>query len=198
MEGALKKKTKNLSTKKVQYQQELRRYLKARKEKMNKPIKVSIVSKKNKPNVRLNTTGAEPNVVVSTPSTMQNSTASLVNSDGEVEEQFEIDQASESGSFKSPESPAVKFYRYVMKNPRNFGLSVDGKVIRGQKEVASSHLPDIIEHIFNGGGPGTSTPPGFKTFYNKVVHDKFLKELKGAHNITVTPKRGQFNPERWR
>jgi hypothetical protein len=193
MDKAINNKSKNLSTKNINYQQNLRRYLKARKEQINKPIKAEL---SNGQKVVLNKNKEDK------------TTMAVMNDTGDLEEEMEIDSPEINNKEDNDETPKAgrlqssvdKFLDYLMNAPEKFGISQGGKVLRGDIPIKTSDIGEIVYHLFNK-GPGTASPPGFKYFAPKISKDPFFKRLIiEEQKYKETPRRSQsssFIPSKW-
>ena len=207
---------KNLSAKNINYQQELRRYLKARKEIKEKP-KTAVLGDGTK--------------IILKPADDKNLRKRgrrleglLIDDDGNaVEEIFEkksrysgishpssqeftpsnkmMRQGTSSSQYQSPlDYPlaiahipeARKLFEKIMSDPEKYGLNSDGtKVMKGKKPIKSSDIGQTILFLFQG-GPGYPSPPGADALRVKLINTPFYKPL-----INDYKNRTPFRPKKW-
>jgi hypothetical protein len=232
LKKSLNRRQKNLSTKKVNYQQDLRRYLKARKEIKDRPMKVKLENGANllaKPStddksvdaILIDSTGDLDDTAIysehdgnrSRRDSIHSSNRSRRDSLHSSNRSRRDSIASVESNYKTPESsgktakdyPAnllnkpegKSLYDYLMADPDKFGLTKDGKVMRGRTLVKSSNIGEIIEHLIKSNTIGSASPPGTNAIRSKLANDEFYKNLRETIRTGQTPRRSVFNPKRW-
>jgi hypothetical protein len=192
-EKALNKKTKNLSTKNINYQQTFRRYLKARKEDENKPVKAKLL---NGINV----------IAKNTPTKTQ---IAVVNEEGEIEDGL-INESPDFSTVKStdystatensptpkafPNLTARKLYEYLMKSPQKFKLTTSGRILRGKTPLKTANIRDIVLYMFE---PKSQVPPaGYKLIITKLINDPYITQLIQSEAIKIPQVHNESTPRR--
>lgn len=213
---------KNLSSKNINYQQELRRYLKVRKEMKEKPREAVLADGSKVIAKPIDDAGVHFSNRKRRGKT-QDIHALLVGDDGEVKDDIaekkgrasgiekptnvEMTYAAEKPTSSKSNAPvnltypreiasipeAKMFYDYLLKNPKAYGITDDGqKIIKGKKAIESSSVGAILEHLFNGGGPGSVEPTGTAQLLNKISSNQRYKQL-----LTEYKRKLKFIPSKW-
>ena len=191
----IKKHKSNPSTKNILYNQELRRYLKLKKEADDKPFKVEL-----KNGAKILTKNQSPTFVTSTPiQTRRNFRGLLQTDDPNLDETVvEFSENPEnysttaegSNSFISPKYERVeKMLNIISKNPEKFNIS-DGQILKGHKPITGSNVVKSVDRILNRNTDNMPSPPGTTTLQNKILKDP---EAFALFKQTPPPK---VNPRR--
>jgi len=190
-------KSKNISAKNTDYNQELRRYLRFRKEMREKPIKVKLSN------------GA--NVIVKGSNGQNDSfenhrevESALLNDDGDLEATnspyleshrlFETPKIRNSRLKKTTSELSSNdkkdiLLRYLYANAESLGITQKGEVLRsmGGVPMKTSSLEAIVERLLDPARPGSSSPPG-----TNILRGRLTKDLKYNQLINKLKEAGQY------
>jgi hypothetical protein len=193
-----KGKVKDVRQKKGKYTRNLRRFLKLRKEKMDKPIKVSIKNSKLliKPNTgevaQLDDLGEVENIgqiesplAHSTPSSFR--TADGQNSSSLNESSFNGTQRqkklNKSQNKKAIAQKIQDFITYVLNNAEKFSVTPEGFVIgNNNKIIKNSNLTETARRLIDPLSNVNFSPPGTRKLRSLVLKDNYLKQLLNKTN----------------
>lgn len=229
-EKALKKRRRNLSTKNLLYQQELRRYLKARKKLQGKPVHVKFNDRnifikpsadKSKTNVGIMTESGDvmEEEIFKTPTKIYEGTLKQEKEEKEGIFSDTPKRPTQEEEERIPLSHYPKIlFQHVMGNKETYGISEEGKLMRGSLKLKTAEVDDIINHFFNK-KPGTASPPGYKTLEPKLLRDPNVKHFldqyklqekdekvsrktsssyqRGKGNVRRSPAGLLFRPSKW-
>jgi hypothetical protein len=195
-----KGKLKDVRQKKGKYTRDLRRFLKLRKEKMDKPIKVSIKNSKLliKPNTgevaQLNDVGDIENIgqigsplAHSTPTGSSFRTADDENNSSFNESSFNgtkrQKKMNKSQNKKAIAQKIQAFITYVLNNAEKFNVTPEGFVIgNNNKIIKNSNLAETVRRLIDPLSNVNFSPPGTRKLRGLVSKDNYLKQLMNKTN----------------
>ena len=193
LEKAKKSRTKNLSAKNIMYNQELRRYLKTKKEEDEKPIKVELsngikgIVKKSTP---ANLTGGRNRILsLSSQNTFDHESDEYVDADEELFDDTEVKQ--DEDATPAPGRSDTRYERLVeiiRQNPAKFGVRRN-KILNTKNMVTVTDFKHALKHYLQpydyAYSPGT--PEGGKLLISRLQKDPETKAILNERDIKVTP-----------
>jgi len=195
-----KGKSKNVSAKNTAYNQELRRYLRFRKEMNEKPIKVKLSNGANvvvkgangqddtqmesallNENGDLETTlapNSEPSRIFAASSGIKANPYETPKSSRRLSSRIEKKKKSTKSELPSLKNKQL-LLRYLYANSEKLGLTKKGQVLRriGGLPIKTSNLELIVEHLLDASGPGSSSPPGTSILRSRLAKDLTFNKL---------------------
>jgi hypothetical protein len=175
---------KNLSSKNVQYNQELRRFLKQRREEKEKPVKVKLTNGLNiitKPNASNN--GAQ-SAIVDENGDLDSIEDDSFHSVGDSESEYKTPRHSRREKFNKEKFNTEKkniLLNYLLDNKEKFGITERGQVMRtgSGNPVKGAVLGEIVERIVDP-SLGSVSPPGTGNLRGKIQKDRYIIKLLGT------------------
>lgn len=220
-----RKKIKNLSKKNVLYNQQLRRYLRTRKEAKDRPIKLKLADG----DVKLLKAAKNAQEPVKLAAVNENGDVQPVKVEEEIPgARFSVSSEEVFGSptgpgpsFETEKSP-VKLRRHIvqattkkdqdvlksaallqviMSNPRKFGVSEEGEIINPNtgNPLKNSNLKWGVSRLVNPTMQNAPSPPGFSSLKRAVLNDpKASKYVSETYQIGRGKKIKEFLPAKWK
>ncbi|KAL3075976.1 hypothetical protein niasHT_037229 [Heterodera trifolii] len=207
LETVKRKRATNVSERNVLYNQQLRRYLKLRKEAKDRPVKVQLSN-----GAQLLNKTVETGVQVRPgPDEPKDKSVLIAGEDEEIEVRTPT-----QGSSRSPRlnKKAVKqqeinekkdhLLAIIMSDPQSFGATDRGKIVNPKtgREFIDSDLNWSIERLVDPRPENAPSPSGTKELMRKLAHNPLASSLlnrvfvgSGQRNTTYTlfkPKREKF------
>ena len=190
-------KIKNVRQKKGKYTRDLRRFLKMRKEKLEKPINVNVKNAKLliKPNTgevaSLSETGdVESLGQLRSPFAQSTPNGSARKSSLHEETTPRKSQRSEKSKKKIDQRKGEinlkvkEFMNYVLKNNSKFGVTSEGYVIgNNNKVIQGSNLAESVRRLIDPNLKDNYSPPGTKKLRGLVLKDVYLKNLMDKNYV---------------
>lgn len=223
-----RKKLKNLSTKNVLYNQQLRRYLRTRKEAKDRPIKLKLAE-------------GDVKLLKAAKNAQEPTKLAAVDENGDlqsvkVEEELPRTRFSVGSDevFASPIGPGPSFevpkknsplklrrhtttattkkdqgvmksvalMQEIMANPRKFGVSEEGEIINPNtgNPLKNSNLKHAVSRLVNPSMQNAPSPPGFSLLKKAVLNDpKASRFISEGHQIGKGKKIKEiFRPSKWK
>jgi hypothetical protein len=176
-------KSKNIRKKDVKnllYNQELKRYIKLKKEQDNKPIRVELTNgakllTKKQPILRFSN---QSYLLNNNDNADSDDNETLINTSAEYQSAVdETPKSSHTPIIFSKNHPENRLYQYILSNRKKFNISLDNQIFHrsGNRIIKNSDLKASIIRLLNPSTENAPSPPGTAQLLSKINKDTITK-----------------------